>query len=89
MIHFISELDTYYRQYQSKIQLPEWTQGEWLMIGTNTINMNIIYINNTQLIIKINDDRSTIHDLKFIRILFHRQRHKSIILIKAKSLEHW
>ncbi|CAF1467595.1 unnamed protein product [Rotaria magnacalcarata] len=79
--------DTYHRQYESKIQLPHWTQGKWLTIGTSSMNMNSVYINNTQLIIKINGDQTILHDLKLTRVIVKSRPHENNIRIKAKSFE--
>ncbi|CAF3361702.1 unnamed protein product [Rotaria sp. Silwood1] len=73
--------------YESKIQLPEWTQGKWSTMGTSNMNMNTVYINNTQLIMKINDDQTIIHDLKLTRVISNSRQHEKTIRIKAKSFE--
>ncbi|CAF0992855.1 unnamed protein product [Rotaria sordida] len=76
-----------HRHYESKIQLPEWTKGKWSTMGTSSMNMNTVYINNTQLIMKTNDDQTTIHDLKLIRVISNGRQHEKTIRIKAKSFE--
>ncbi|CAF4240271.1 unnamed protein product, partial [Rotaria sp. Silwood2] len=77
------------KHYESKVQMPDWTQGIWLSIGTDRINTNTFYINQSQLIIKINDDRIIKHDLQFLRIIQNQQQqqHEKSIHIRAKSLE--
>lgn len=82
-------LGSYHRQHESKIQLPEWIQGRWLTIGTSGINPNTVYINNTQLMMKINNEQTIELDLKFTRVMPNKRQHENIIRIKAKSLEQW
>jgi hypothetical protein len=82
-------LGTYHRQSESQIHLPDWTSGRWLTVGTSGINRNIVYINNTQLIIKTNDDQIITHDLKFTRVIHNKRQQENTIRIKAKSLEQW
>ena len=79
-------LDTYHRHYESIIQLPNWMQGRWLTSGMNT---NSVYINNTQLIMKMNDEQTILYDLKFVRTMSSKRQHENIIRLKAKSLEQW
>jgi hypothetical protein len=38
---------------------------------------------------KMNDDLTMIHDLKFTRIMSGKRQQENIIRIKAKSLEQW
>ncbi|CAF1243594.1 unnamed protein product [Adineta steineri] len=73
---------TSHHQFESKTQLPQWTHGKWLTIGTN-----IVYINNTQFIMKTHDEQKILYDLRFTRILTSRRQHENAIRIKAKSLE--
>lgn len=82
-------LDTSHRHYDSTIQLPDWIHGQWLSIGTSGINTNTIYINNSQLMIKMSDDQTILHDLKFTRIVPSKRQHERFLRIKAKSLEQW
>ena len=82
-------LGAYHRQLETQIQLPEWTHGRWLTVGTKDLNANIVYINNTQLTMKLNDNQIIAHDLKFTRIMSNKRQHENIIRIKAKSLEQW
>jgi len=63
---------------QSKISMPDWTQGTWLSIDTNTF-----YINKTDIIMKINDN------LKSLRIVQSKQQREYSIHLRAKSLEQW
>ncbi len=78
-----------HRHYESIIQLPDWIHGRWFTIGTSGINTNTIFINNTQLMMKMNDDLTMLHDLKFTRIMSGKRQQENIIRIKAKSLEQW
>lgn len=58
-------------------------------MGTRGINTNTVDINNTQLMMKINDDQTLLYDLKFTRIMSNKRQQDNIIRIKAKSLEQW
>ncbi len=53
------------------------------------INPNTISINNSQLIMKINDEQTVVNDLKFTRLMSSKRQHANIIRLKAKSLEQW
>lgn len=68
--------------------MPDWAQGRWLSIGIDHINTNTFYINQSQIIMKINDNRIVKYDLKFLRTLQNQQHEKSI-QIRAKSFEEW
>jgi hypothetical protein len=82
-------LGTSHRHYESIIQLPDWIQGRWLTIGTNGINTNTMVINNTQLMMKLNDDQMMLQDLKFVRIMTGKRPQEHVFRVKAKSLEQW
>ncbi|CAF1241164.1 unnamed protein product [Rotaria sp. Silwood1] len=75
------------KYYESKVQMPDWTQGIWLSIRTDRINTNTFLINQSQLIMKMNDDQIIKYDLKFQRIIQNQQQHEKSIYIRAKSLE--
>jgi hypothetical protein len=78
------------KHYQSNIQLPTWTQGTWLSIATNGMNINTLYINKTQLIMKMNSKGIIKHDLEFVRVIQNKQQeHNDSIRLRAKSLEQW
>jgi hypothetical protein len=46
-------------------------------------------INNTQLMMKINDDQMMLQDLKFVRIMTGKRPQEHVFRVKAKSLEQW
>ena len=73
-------------QNQSNFEIPNWTQGTWLSIG---IYDKTFYINKTQLIIKLNNNRLIQQDLKFLRIIKTKRQYDNTIRIRAKSLEQW
>ena len=77
------------RHYESIIQLPDWIHGRWFTMGTSGINTNTVDINNTQLMMKINDEQALVYDLRFTRIMSTKRQQDNIIRIKAKSLEQW
>jgi hypothetical protein len=58
--------------------MPDWTQGTWLSIDTNTF-----YINETEIVMKINGN------LKSLQIVQSKQQHEYSIRLRAKSLEQW
>ncbi|CAF1311844.1 unnamed protein product [Adineta steineri] len=66
----------------SIIPMPNWTQGVWLSTGTNRV-----YINQTQLIMKTNNDPIIKYNLTFLRIIHSKRKHENTIRIRAKSLE--
>jgi hypothetical protein len=63
---------------QSKIAMPDWTYGIWLSIDANRF-----YINETEIVMKINDN------LKTLQIVQSKQQHEYSIRLRAKSLEQW
>ncbi len=69
--------------------MPDWTQGTWLSIGTSDSNSNTFHINETQLLMKMNDERLIKYDLRFLRIIQSKREHENSIRIRAKSLEQW
>ena len=71
------------------MQLPEWTQGKWLSIGTTTTDTRTVYINETQLIIKMNGDQAIVHDLRFTRLMSSKRPTAHTFRLKAKSLDQW
>jgi hypothetical protein len=38
---------------------------------------------------KMNDDQTIVHDLKFTRLMSNKRQHENTIRMKAKSLEQW
>ncbi|CAF1021880.1 unnamed protein product [Rotaria sordida] len=77
------------KYYESKVHMPDWTQGIWSSIGIDRIDANTFYINQSQLIMKMHDDQIIKYDLKFLRIIQYQQQqqHEKSIHIRAKSLE--
>lgn len=77
------------RPYESKVPLPKWAYGKWLTIGTTSLDINTVYINNTQLIIRVNKDETILHDLKLTRIISQNRQNENTIRLKARSFEQW
>ncbi|CAF1586394.1 unnamed protein product, partial [Adineta ricciae] len=78
---------SYQHQLESNIHLPTWVHGRWLTVGTNGLHANVVYINNSQLLVKKNNDQTVVHDLKFTRLMTSKRPNEQIIRIKAKSME--
>lgn len=76
--------NTHHRHFESVVQLPDWLHGRWLTSGINT---NVIYLNNTQLIMKINDEQTILYDIKLTRLMSSRRHQENIVRVKGKSLE--
>lgn len=72
-----------------KVQMPHWTQGIWLSIGMDRLNTQTFYINQSQLVMKINNDQLVKYNLKFLRILNNQRLNVKTIHILAKPLQQW
>ncbi|UJR09900.1 hypothetical protein I4U23_014122 [Adineta vaga] len=75
------------KHVESKVQIPHWAQGMWLSVGTNSVNSNRFYINHTQLLMTVDDDRMIKYDLQFVKVLSNRRKYGINIRIRAKSLD--
>ena len=69
--------------------MPNWTQGKWLSIGKDHINRNIFHINQSQLIITMNNDKIIQYKFRFLRTIEHQRKSEKILRIRAKSFEQW
>ncbi|CAF1572013.1 unnamed protein product, partial [Adineta ricciae] len=78
---------SYHQQLESNVHLPTWVHGRWLTVGTYGLHANTVYINNSQLLVKKNNDQTVVHDLKFTRLMTSKRPNEQIIRIKAKSME--
>ena len=76
------------KYHETKVYLPEWTQGTWLATGTGETNR--FRINQTQLTIRENDRRVSKHEFTFVRVLTMKQGlESSVIRLRAKTVEQW
>ena len=76
------------KYHESKVYLPEWTQGTWRSTGTGETNR--FHINQTQLTIYENDRRISKHQFTFVRTLVMKQgSESSVIRLRAKTVEQW
>ena len=88
-VHVVFYIGSYHHQLESNVHLPTWVHGRWLTVGTNGLHANTVYINDSQLLVKTNNDQTVVHDLKFTRLMTSKRANEQIIRIKAKSMEQW